>query len=94
MPLSIDALLNLSKSFTQTVAPTKAPFSNQDIEDMNAGQFLLFCFILFILTYIIMFIGAFFFNMSVVKLKIFPTLKTITTLDFFCLYIVIHLLFC
>ena len=79
---------------TVTNGTTKTPFSNQSVEEMNSGQFLMFCFILFILTYFIMFIGAMLFNMSIVKFKMFPTLKEISTIDFLYLYIVTHLLFC
>ena len=100
MTLSIDAVIEASKIITSNfaTATTKSNFSNQSqgkgVEDMNLGQFLMFCFILFVMTYFIMFIGAMLFNMSIVKLKIFPNLKEITPSDFLCLYIVTHLLFC
>jgi hypothetical protein len=96
MPFAIDSLINASKMISTSITngTQKTPFSNKGIDDMNSGQFLMFCFILFILTYFIMFIGAMCFNMSVVKLKIFPTLKEITTIDFLLLYISTHLLFC
>ena len=71
----------------------KEPFTNnQNMEDMNGGQQLLFIFVLFVLIYFTMFLGAIIFNMSVVK--IFPSVKQVTTMDFFGLYVVLHLLFC
>ena len=39
-----------------------------------------------------MYLGGLVFNMSVVK--IFPSVKKVSTLDFFGLYIVLHMLFC
>ena len=59
---------------------------------MNGGQQLLFMFVLFVLIYFTMYLGGMIFNMSVVK--IFPSVKKVSTMDFFGLYIVLHLLFC
>ena len=42
--------------------------------------------------YLIMLLGTFVFNTSVVK--IFPSVKKVSILDFFGLYIVLHLLLC
>jgi hypothetical protein len=95
MSLSVSALSNATKIVSNILSPvtTKAPFTNyQNMEDMNGGQQLLFIFVLFVLIYFTMFLGAIIFNMSVVK--IFPSVKQVTTMDFFGLYIVLHLLFC
>ena len=58
----------------------------------NNDQGLLYFIILIFLIMLTMWIGAFIFNASVVK--IFPSVKKVSTVDFFGLYIVIHLLFC
>jgi hypothetical protein len=69
-------------------------FSNNtnSIDNMTTEQGFLFFIFLIILIYLTMWFGAFVFNTSIVK--IFPSTKRVTTLDFFGLYIVIHLLFC
>ena len=73
------------------ILPSK--FSNKNsIDNMDADQGILFFIILIILIYLTMWIGAFIFNMTVIK--IFPSTKKVTTLDFFGLYIVIKILFC
>ena len=66
--------------------------SIDDINNMNTGQVIIYFMILIFLIYLTMWIGTFIFNTSVVK--IFPSIKKINTLDFFGLYIVLHLLFC
>jgi hypothetical protein len=69
---------------------TKSTFTNYG--EMNSGQGLLFFLILMLLIFLTMWLGAFVFNTSVVK--IFPDVKKVSVLDFFGLYIVIHILFC
>ena len=91
MSLSISALTNATKIVSNTLT-NKAAFTNQGVEDMNGGQQLLFIFVLFVLMYFTMFLGSMIFNISVVK--IFPSVKQVTTMDFFGLYVVLHLLFC
>jgi len=91
MALSLSALTNATKIVSNTLT-NKAPFTNQGVEDMNGGQQLLFIFVLFVLIYFTMYLGSMIFNMSVVK--IFPSVKQVNTMDFFGLYIVIHILFC
>jgi hypothetical protein len=91
MTLSVDALTNATKMLTNSLT-NKSPFSNQSIEEMNGGQQLLFIFVLFVLIYFTMYLGGMIFNMSVVK--IFPSVKQVSTMDFFGLYVVLHLLFC
>jgi len=92
MSLLVSALTNATKIISNTLT-NKAPFTNyQNIEDMNGGQQLLFIFVLFMLIYFTMYLGGMIFNMSVVK--IFPSVKQVTTMDFFGLYVVLHLLFC
>ena len=91
MALTISALTNATKIVSNTLT-NKAPFTNQGVEDMDGGQQLLFIFVLFVLIYFTMYLGGMIFNMSIVK--IFPSVKRVTTMDFFGLYIVLHLLFC
>ena len=71
---------------------TKSPFSNTGNVNMSTEQGFLFFLILMLLIFLTMWLGAFVFNTSVVK--IFPDVKKVSVLDFFGLYIVIHLLVC
>ena len=110
MTNTIDAFTNSAKIISNMLAGSKSPFSNHNmnmnmnsnsysnsnmnsnINEMNSGQQLLFLFILFVLIYFTMFIGSLIFNVSIVK--IFPSVKKVSTVDFFGLYIVLHMLFC
>jgi hypothetical protein len=94
MTNSIDAFTNSAKAISNILAGSTSPFSNYDmnINQMNTDQLILFYFILFILIYFTMFIGSLLFNVTIVKM--FPSIKKITTIDFFGLYIVLHMLFC
>ena len=83
---------NIAKQLTTSLMTTSPFSSNKGIDNMNSGQGFVFFIILILLIYLTMMLGAFVFNTSVVK--IMPSLKKVTTLDFFGLYIVIHLLFC
>ena len=97
MTLSVDMLLNAANIVTTatTAVVHKAPFTNhgiQGVQDMNCGQFVLFCLIFFLLLYLTMYLGSLIFNVSIVK--IFPSVKRVSTLDFFGLYVILHILFC
>jgi hypothetical protein len=83
-------LTNVTEKLTQTLS--KSPFTNQSVDKMDGVQQLIYLVIFFVLIYLIMFIGCMIFNTSVVKT--FSSVKHISTMDFFGLYIVIHLLFC
>ena len=83
-------LTKVTEKLTQTLS--MSPFTNQSIDEMNGGQQLIYLIIFFVLIYFIMFIGCMIFNSSVVKT--FPSVKHISTMDFFGLYIVLHLLLC
>ena len=93
MVMTISALSSVADSMTKKSIGT---FINNGMSGMgsssNTGQKILFYLILILLIYLTMMIGAFIFNVSVVK--IFPSIKKVSTLDFFGLYIVLHMLFC
>jgi len=84
--------VSLAQGIAEAVNPTKASFTNNNMAESYANQGFLFYIILILLILLIMWIGSFVFNESVVK--IFPSTKKVSTLEFFGLYIVIHLLFC
>ena len=104
---SIGTLLSTASVLTNGIKPTSSHFSNQgmqgmqgmqgihlmpDMPGMDPGQQVLYIIILILLTLLTMWAGAYIFNQSVVN--IFPSVKKVSVLDFFGLYIVLHLLFC
>jgi hypothetical protein len=94
-PLQATGLLGSISSVASKISTVvaKSTFTNSaSIENMNASQTILFFIMLIFLIYLTMWLGTFVFNTSVIK--IFPSIKKVTTLDFFGLYIVLHLLFC
>jgi hypothetical protein len=92
-PLS--GLSTIALKVQSIIKPTQSPFANKDMGGMigmDASQGVIFLIILMFLLYLTMWIGSYIFNTSVVK--IFPSTKSVTTLDFFGLYIVLHILLC
>ena len=91
---SMDSLISASNMFATSIATatTKSNFTNYNMQEMDGNQLLLFLFILLILIYLTMFLGGMIFNLSIVK--VFPSVKRVSTLDFFGLYVVLHILFC
>jgi len=92
MSISVSAITNSTSFLTKALTGNKSGFTNNTLEDMNSGEQLLFIFVLFTLIYFSMYLGGLVFNMSVVK--IFQSVKKVSTLDFFGLFIVSHMLFC
>ena len=87
MPNILDGLTFISNQASAYMSPSH--FTNKGA---NNEQGFLFFIILICLLLLTMWLGASVFNTSVVKT--FPSVKKVSTLDFFGLYVVIHLLFC
>jgi len=85
-----DSIVNVTKTVQGVIIPSK--FMNQNTNEITTGQSVVFFVILMFIIYFTMLIGAFVFNTSIVK--IFPSVKKVSVIDFFGLYIVLHLLFC
>jgi hypothetical protein len=93
MPNSVlSGLSSLALQANKYISSTSNFSNNNGMENMSPDQGLLFFIIFILLIYFTMYLGAFVFNASIVK--IFPSVKKVNTLDFFGLYIVLHLLFC
>jgi hypothetical protein len=98
MNFPLSGLSSIALQVQSIIKPTKAPFANKEMGGMggmggmDASQGVIFLVILMLLLYLTMLIGSYIFNTSVVK--IFPSTKSVTTLDFFGLYIVLHILLC
>lgn len=63
-----------------------------DVKQMDGVQIFIALVIFIILLTFIMWLGAFIFNHSLVK--VFPSVNKISVVNFLGLYIVIHILFC
>ena len=90
MSSPFSSIVNISSSIEKALIPSH--FANQNPNEMTLGQTLISFFIFGLTVYLIMWLGSFVFNTSVVK--IFPSVKKTSILDFFGLYIVLHLLLC
>ena len=94
----LSGLSTLALKANALIAPTQSTFVNNGMNGMNGmvimkpEQGFLFFLILVLLIFLTMWLGAYVFNTSVVK--IFPDVKKVSFIDFFGLYIVIHILFC
>ena len=89
-PNPFQSMIGISNSIKNILTP--ASFANPNSNEMTFGQSLFFFIILCLVIYVTMWIGSFVFNRSVIK--IFPSVKKVSALDFFGLYIVLHLLLC
>lgn len=76
--------------------PVKQGFANiasvdNDVSSMSGGQLLTFVIVFMLSVWLLMFLGAWVFNTSIPR--IIPSVRKITTLEFFGLYVVCHILF-
>ena len=77
---------------------TKQGFANvismsndKDLANISGSQLFTFIIVFLISVWLLMFIGALIFNSSIPR--IFPSVRKITMLEFFGLYLVCHILF-
>lgn len=90
------AILNMASSLVKGYGLsgfTNPSKSSNPLDNINlsSGQYFMFVFILIIMIYFTMFIGAMIFNASVTKA--FSFVKPVTTGQFFGIYLVTQLLF-
>jgi len=90
MSTPFSSIVNISSSIQKMLSPSH--FTNQNSNEITLGQSLLFFIVFCLVIYVTMWLGSFVFNTSVVK--IFPSVKKVSILDFLGLYIVLHLLLC
>jgi hypothetical protein len=65
--------------------------NDNDLSGMTSGQVFTFVLVFILSVWLLMFLGAWVFNISIPN--IIPAVKKITVLEFFGLYIVCHILF-
>ena len=90
MSSPFSSIVSVASSIQSTLIP--AQFTNQNPNELSVGQSFIFFIVLTLVIYLTMWVGAFVFNTSIVK--IFPSVKRVSILDFFGLYIVLHILLC
>jgi len=89
MGFTLSNITNLSTQLS-TLATGKSAFT--DVSNMSIVQFFISIIIFLIILTFIMWVGAFIFNHSLVK--VFPSVNKISVGNFLGLYIVLHILFC
>jgi hypothetical protein len=93
--MSLNLLSSSASVLTNLMKGTKSGFDNQidytNVSDMSFGQFIVFSVVLVIMILIIVWVGSYIFNHSVVN--VIPCVKPVSILDFFGLYIITHMLF-
>ena len=67
-------------------------FTNVNPDDMTIGQWIVFLITFIVLLIIMMFLGKIVFNMTIPK--IIPSIRKVSTSEFFGLYVILHILFC
>ena len=78
-------------SMKQGFANVISMSNDKEIENMTGGQLLTFIIVFALSVWLLMFIGTQIFNTSIPR--IFPSVRKITLLEFFGLYLVCHILF-
>jgi hypothetical protein len=64
---------------------------NNDINNMTGSQLLTFIIVFTLCVWLLMFLGAWIFNTSIPN--IIPSVRKVSVVDFFGLYIICHILF-
>ena len=65
--------------------------NNDDMVNLSSGQMIIFIIVFALSVWLLMFLGGWVFNTSIPRF--IPAVRKITTLEFFGLYIVCHILF-
>jgi hypothetical protein len=91
MPSNI--LNSIAKGIAKISIPSGASqFQNVNPDDMTIGQWIVFLITFTVLLIIVMFLGKLVFNMTIPK--IVPSIRKVSTSEFFGLYVILHILFC
>lgn len=91
MPVSM--LNSVAKNIAKLSAPTGvSKFANVNPDDMTVSQWVMFLITFVVLLIIMMYLGKIVFNMTIPK--IIPSIRKVSTSEFFGLYVILHILFC
>jgi len=85
---------DIAKTLTNLTRNTnKSNFQNvNNIDNMSFSEFLIFLIIFIVLLVILMVLGTIVFNFTIPR--IFPNVRKVKTVEFFGLYVILHILFC
>jgi hypothetical protein len=91
--MSSTMINSIAKSIAKISSPSGVSnFANVNSEDMTIGQWIIFLITFLVLLFIMMFLGSIVFNMTIPK--IIPSIRKVSTSEFFGLYVILHILFC
>jgi hypothetical protein len=91
MPVTM--LNTLAKNIAKISSSTGvSKFANVDPDNMSMCQWLIFLCTFIVLLLTVMFLGKIVFNMTIPK--IIPSIRKVSTSEFFGLYVILHILFC
>lgn len=86
------SILNLAKSATSTLSGSKKEsFTDVGVKDLTTTEMVVFIFVFLLILFIIIYCCTCIYN--IVLLKAIPSLKRLSTFEFFGLYIITHVLF-
>lgn len=78
-----------------TIPTTKANFADvisTNPNDMTLQQWIIFLISFLLMLFVMMYLGKLVFNMTIPK--IIPSIRKVSTSEFFGLYVILHILFC
>ncbi len=91
MPVTM--LNTLAKNIAQISSSTGvSKFQNVSPDNMSITQWIIFFITFTVLLISVMFLGKIVFNMTIPK--IIPSIRKVSTSEFFGLYVILHILFC
>lgn len=86
------ALVSSISSLVASIAPGKQGFTtSMDLGTMSSSDMLTFTLIFVLSVWILMLLGTWIFNSTIPKL--IPSIRKASVLEFFGLYVVLHILF-
>jgi len=86
------SILNLAKYATSTLSGSKKEsFTDVGVKDLTTTQTIVFISVFLLTLFVVMYCCTCIYN--TVVLKAIPSLKRLTTFEFFGLYIITHILF-
>ena len=78
--------LNTKQAFTDV-----SMYNNGSSENMDVSQLFVFFIVFILLLFIIIVLGTIIFNMTIPR--IVPSIRKVSTIEFFGLYVILHILF-
>ena len=90
MSMALNSLATSIAKLSSATGVSRFEDINQD--KMTFSQWVIFVVVFLLLLFILMFLGTIIFNSTIPK--IIPSIRKVTTSEFFGLYVILHILFC